>query len=97
MVRPDPTYGETEYQIKCSLRSRPGRPIAVFRVDSRFANQEWRTVFLDRAVTPVAENVLKEWAGVLDDLLTTGVDHRYGTQTMFVSDHVQEGGDATPA
>jgi hypothetical protein len=82
----NPTYGRTEYQLLVSFRSRPDRDIVVFRVDTRFGGDAARTVYLDRATTPVGENVWKGWAQVVDDLLSSAVIQRYGLQVILLED-----------
>lgn len=74
------TYGQTEYVLKVSLRSRFRRDIVVFRIDAHFGTNEPHILFLDRAATPVSSKILREWAQVLDDTLATAIEHRYGLQ-----------------
>lgn len=74
------TYGQTEYRLQVSLRSRPDRHIVVFRIDTKVGNEDARTIFLDRAETPVDEGIWQEWASTLDGILSHCIEHRYGLQ-----------------
>ena len=83
MRKEQPTYGRTEYQLLVSFRSRQDRDIVVFRVDTRFGGDDARTVYLDRATSPLDENVWNGWAQVVDDLLSSAAVRRYGMQVTL--------------
>lgn len=92
MRKENSTYGRTEYQLQVSFRGRQDRDIVVFRVDTRFGGDDARTVYLDRASTPIDENVWRGWAQVVDDLLSTAAIHRYGMQVILTHDDGEEVG-----
>jgi len=87
----NPSYGSTQYQLLVSLRSRPDRDVVVFRVDTRYGRDDARTVYLDRATSPIDEEVLANWAQVVDDILASATIHRYGLQISLIKEGRDEG------
>jgi hypothetical protein len=88
-------YSDHEYMVRVSLRSRPGRNVATFRIETYAFGREWDVVFLDRATTPIQDRVLQEWATAVDQYVTRAVETRYGVQPQLYVLDAQSGSPAS--